>query len=290
MRAALPYGPCDGPHGSPRRRHRCRAEASAPPWPGASTPTGPASSSPTWVTRAGRRRARAGPSACTADVATEAGNVRADRAGRGGVRPGRPVLRQRRHRRWHRPRARPRTTGSRPSTSTSTPTAGRPSTCSPGGWPAARATSARRRRRPDCWPQIGSAPYTLTKRAAVAFAEWLADHVRRPGPAGQLPVPAGREHRHAPRRRRARRRRRRSCAPPASCSNRNRSPTSSPTPSPTSGSSSFRTPRSTTSCSARPTTPTAGWPACASCRPACRCDLTQRAARLLPGSSGTVAQ
>ena len=79
---------------------------------------------------------------------------RADPRRRGGVRPDRPVLRQRRHRR-RRPTSsrRPRTTGSSRSTSTSTPIAGPPSTCSPGGWPAARATSARRRRPPGCSPR-----------------------------------------------------------------------------------------------------------------------------------------
>ena len=59
-------------------------------------------------------------------------------------------------------------------TSTSTPTAGRPSTCSPGGSPAARATSARRRRRPDCSPRSARLRTRVTKRAAVAFAEWLS--------------------------------------------------------------------------------------------------------------------
>ena len=42
--------------------------------------------------------------------------------------------------------------------------------------------------------QIGSAPYAVTKHAAVAFAEWLSDHLRRARRRRQLPVPDGRQH------------------------------------------------------------------------------------------------
>ena len=60
---------------------------------------GPASSSPTSSSRApSPTSARRAPSAIVADVSTEAGQRRADRCRRGGVRPGRPVLRQRRRR------------------------------------------------------------------------------------------------------------------------------------------------------------------------------------------------
>ena len=39
--------------------------------------------------------------------------------------------------------------------------------------------------------QIGSAPYSVTKHAAVAFAEWLSRHLRRPGRAGHCLCPMG---------------------------------------------------------------------------------------------------
>ena len=42
--------------------------------------------------------------------------------------------------------------------------------------------------------QIGSAPYSVTKHAAVAFAEWLSVTYGDHGPEGQLPVPDGRQH------------------------------------------------------------------------------------------------
>ena len=51
--------------------------------------------------------------------------------------------------------------------------------------------------------QIGSGPYTVSKRAAVGLRRVHGDHVRRPGHQGHLPVPAGREHGDAPRRRRS---------------------------------------------------------------------------------------
>ena len=47
--------------------------------------------------------------------------------------------------------------------------------------------------------QIGSAPYAVTKHAAVAFAEWLSVTYGGHGREGQLPVPHGRQHEHAQR-------------------------------------------------------------------------------------------
>ena len=79
-----------------------RREASAPPWPGASPPTGRASSWPTWVTSSRSPRAPAGPR-CAGRHLDRGRQRRADPAGRGGVRTDRPVLRQRRHRWWNRP-------------------------------------------------------------------------------------------------------------------------------------------------------------------------------------------
>ena len=45
--------------------------------------------------------------------------------------------------------------------------------------------------------QPGDAPYSVTKHAAVALAEWLVDDVRRPGHRGVVPVPDGGGDRHA---------------------------------------------------------------------------------------------
>ena len=42
--------------------------------------------------------------------------------------------------------------------------------------------------------QIGSAPYAVSKHAAVAFAEWLSVTYGDRGLQGQLPVPDGRQH------------------------------------------------------------------------------------------------
>ncbi len=42
--------------------------------------------------------------------------------------------------------------------------------------------------------QIGSAPYSVTKRAAVAFAEWLSITYGDRGIGVIVPVPAGRQH------------------------------------------------------------------------------------------------
>ena len=46
-------------------------------------------------------------------------------------------------------------------------------------------------RPPACSPQVGDAPYAVTKHAAVAFAEWLVDHLRRPGHQGRVLCPQG---------------------------------------------------------------------------------------------------
>ena len=117
--------------------------------------------------------------------------------------------------------------------------------------------------------QIGSAPYTLTKRAAVAFAEWLAVTYGDARAAGQLPVPAGRQHRDAAHRRRPRTRRgrhpggavgRRGARAGAGGRRRRRRHRRGAVPDPA-------PPRGArTTCAARPTTRIAGWPGCASCR------------------------
>ena len=70
-----------------------------------------------------------------------------------------------------------------------------------------RATSSRPPPRRARSAQIGSAPYAVTKHAAVAFAEWLVGHVRRPRRRRELPVPDGRQHRPAARLRRGGQRR-----------------------------------------------------------------------------------
>ena len=57
--------------------------------------------------------------------------------------------------------------------------------------------------------QIGSAPYAVTKHAAVAFAEWLSITYGDARHRRQLPVPDGRQHAAADGRRTARRRGRR---------------------------------------------------------------------------------
>ena len=55
--------------------------------------------------------------------------------------------------------------------------------------------------------QIGSAPYAVTKHAAVAFAEWLSVTYGARGDPRELPVPDGGQHGDAQRGRRRRRRR-----------------------------------------------------------------------------------
>ena len=45
--------------------------------------------------------------------------------------------------------------------------------------------------------QIGDAPYSVTKHAAVGARRVAGDHLWRPGHQGLLPVPPGRQHRHA---------------------------------------------------------------------------------------------
>ena len=55
--------------------------------------------------------------------------------------------------------------------------------------------------------QIGNLPYSVTKHAAVAFAEWLSITYGDRGITGVLPVPDGGQHQHAGRGRRAGRRR-----------------------------------------------------------------------------------
>ena len=153
---------------------------------------------------AGRRVARARRSPFTADVSTEDGNVGADRcapsprsdpidlffanAGMAigtdlsdaGAGMGAGDARQRR---------RPPLGGEAPAA-----TAGsRPGS----GYFCSTASAA------GLLAQIGSLGYTVTKRAAVAFAEWLSiTYGDQRGP-GQLPVPAGGQHRHAQRRRSA---------------------------------------------------------------------------------------
>ena len=52
--------------------------------------------------------------------------------------------------------------------------------------------------------QVNAAPYSVTKHAAVAFAEWLSIAHGDAGHPRQLPVPAGRGHADAARRRRQR--------------------------------------------------------------------------------------
>ena len=131
--------------------------------------------------RRARRRApvadaaRAAPSAITADVRTEAGNVALDRRGRGRVRPDRPVLRQRRRRRSaptsttrrgglgagvRRQRQRPPLGGQAPAARLARR--------------GARATSARRRRRPGCSPRSARRRTRSPSGPRSAFAEWLS--------------------------------------------------------------------------------------------------------------------
>ena len=206
------------------------------------------------------------------DVADERQVVDLVAARRGRLRPGRPLLRQRRRRRRHRPRHPRGGLGARASASTSARTSTPPRRSCPDGSSAARATSSPRPRRPACSPRSARRPYAVTKHAAVAFAEWLSVTYGDRGPAGELPVPDGRAHgddpgprrrarRPAPGRRRRRRGRRHARAR-AGRRRRRRGPAGRALPHPA------RTPRCSPSSSARPTTTTAGWPACAACRPA----------------------
>ena len=54
--------------------------------------------------------------------------------------------------------------------------------------------------------QIGGAPYSVTKHAAVAFSEVAVGDLRRPRHPGQLPLPHGRQHEPAEKRPRRHRR------------------------------------------------------------------------------------
>ena len=68
------------------------------------------------------------------------------------------------------------------------------------GWLArGRATSAPRRRRPDCSPRSARSPYTRHQAGRGRLRRVAVDHLRRPGAPRQLPVPAGGQHRHAQR-------------------------------------------------------------------------------------------
>ena len=115
-----------------------------------------------------------GRSASPPTSSTEDGNVELIDAGRGGVRPDRPVLRQRRHRRRHRPRATTRRRGSTAFDVNVNAHRWAAKHLLPGwlargeGYFCSTASAA------GLLAQIGSAPYTVTKRAAVAFAEWLS--------------------------------------------------------------------------------------------------------------------
>ena len=128
--------------------------------------------------------------------------------------------------------------------------------------------------------QIGSAPYSLTKHAAVAFAEWMSITYGDQGIRVSCLCPQGRQHGDAERQRRRRARgvggisAATSCGSPASCSNPTTWPPSSTRRSGPSDSSSSPTRRSPSTCDARPPTPTAGWPACASC--SAGCSVTER--------------
>ena len=193
---------------TPRRRHRRGPRHRRRPRPPLPRRRVPASWSPTsTASTPSPTELRRGPSASSPTSATEAGNVDLIDAGRGGVRADRPVLRQRRRRRRHRPRRRPRTAWQL--------VVRRQRQRPPLGGQAPAARLARPRRglllldgvgrraaRPD---RLGAVHGDQARRGGVRRV--AVDHLRRPGPQGQLPVPAGREHRHAARRRRRRRRR-----------------------------------------------------------------------------------
>ena len=213
----------------------------------------------------------AAPSASSPTSSTEAGNVALIERGRGGVRPDRPVLRQRRHRRRHRPRRRPRRTWQQAFDVNVNAHRWAAKHLLPGwlargeGYFCSTASAA------GLLAQIGSAPYTRHQARRRGVRRVAVDHLRRPRASGSAACArrastptcsAAATRRSAAardvvraagvvlepergRRRRRRRDRRRAL----------------PDPPPPGG--ARRT------CGARPTTPTAGWPACASCRPAC---------------------
>ena len=110
----------------------------------------------------------------------------------------------------------------------------------------------------------GDAPYAVTKHGAVAFAEWLARHLRLARHRCQRAVPDGRRHAAADgsaRRRRPRRAGRGRLGGDRSAPST--WPTSWPRGWPRAGSCSCPIPRSVRSGSRRCPIPTAGWPGCA---------------------------
>ena len=116
------------------------------------------------------RRARARPSPATSP--TRRRSIGADRARRGGLRPDRPVLRQRRRRR----RRRLETTDEDWDlawASTSRPLYAAQALL-PGLARARRGLLLTTASAAGLLTQIGAAPYAVTKHAAVAFAEWLS--------------------------------------------------------------------------------------------------------------------
>ena len=228
------------------------------------------------VAEAGRRSStHAAPDsalAVAADVGTEAGNVALIEAADDRVRPDRPVLRQRRRR--HRARL-------------DTPEE---------EWELAFDVNVHAHRwaakhllpgwlargegyfcstasAPGLLSQIGSAPYTLTKHAAVAFAEWLSITYGDAGVRVSCLCPQGVNTNMLQRRRRPGRRDRpaASCAPPGVVLEpADVAEVVVARSSATRRSSSCRTRRCSPTCNARPATTTAGSPACASCRRGCR--------------------
>ena len=110
---------------------------------------------------------------------------------------------------------------------------------------------------------IGSAPYSVTKHASVGLRRVALGHLRPPRHRRAGDLPAGRADPDA--------RGRRPAAGAALARRRARPPSRSPTPGSrrwtTTGSWSCPTRRSPATTPPAPRTPTAGWPACASCRP-----------------------